>query len=162
MNDIEQAHSAKQLCTFLVDGLLFGVDVTQVQEVIRYQEMTPVPLSSDVVRGLINLRGHIVSAIEMRRRLGLTPHADTDQPMNVVVRQHGSVISLLVDEIGDVVDVDESTYEAPPTTLEGRLKDLITGVYKLEQQLLLVLNTDSATRIGGHKHEEPAHDARPS
>ncbi len=162
MSELEQAQSAKQLCTFLVDGLLFGVDVTQVQEVIRYQEMTPVPLSSNVVRGLINLRGHIVSAIEMRRRLGLSPHADTDQPMNVVVRQQGSVISLLVDEIGDVVDVDESTYEAPPTTLDGRLKELITGVYKLDQQLLLVLDTDNAIRIDGHKHEGASHDARAS
>ncbi|MBS2020709.1 MAG: chemotaxis protein CheW, partial [Deltaproteobacteria bacterium] len=93
---------SRQLCTFLIDGMLFGVDVTNVQEVIRYQEMTRVPLASSTVRGLINLRGQIVTAIDMRARLGLPPRADQALPMNVVASTGDGVVSLLVDEIGDV------------------------------------------------------------
>ncbi len=140
--------ASKQLCTFLVDGLLFGIDVTRVQEVIRHQAMTPVPLAPPVVHGLINLRGQIVTAIDLRRRLGLTPRPASDLPMNVVARHDEGVVSLLVDEIGDVVEVDEDSFEAPPETLSQASKTLIIGVYKLEEQLLLLLNTEHAARVG--------------
>ena len=91
----------QQYCTFLVDGHYFGLDVRKVQEIIRYQEMTSVPLASPVVRGLINLRGQIVTAIDLRRRLDLTERPEGTLPMNVVVRTEEGVVSLLVDEIGD-------------------------------------------------------------
>ena len=145
---------AKQLCTFFVDGHLFGVDVTQVQEVIRYQEMTPVPLAPAVVHGLINLRGQIVAAIDLRRRLGLSPRKAEELPMNVVARHEEGAVSLLVDEIGDVVEVNESSFEPPPETLSASSKALIHGVYKLEQQLLLLLNTELAVRIDAHSSPE--------
>src|ERR1043165_1717300 len=109
----------RQFCTFFVDGLYFGVEVLKVQEVIRYQEMTPVPLAPPVVRGLINLRGQIVAAIDLRRRLGLTERPKDSLPMNVVVRTADGAASLLVDDIGDVLNVDASSYEAPPQTLGG-------------------------------------------
>ncbi|HEY9073267.1 MAG TPA: chemotaxis protein CheW, partial [Desulfobaccales bacterium] len=91
----------KQFSTFVVDHLLFGVEVEKVQEVIRYQEMTRVPLAPPVVKGLINLRGQIVTAIDLRRRLGLRERATADLPMNVVIRHDDGAVSLLVDEIGD-------------------------------------------------------------
>ena len=138
---------AKQLCTFLVDGLLFGIDVTLVQEVIRYQEMTPVPLAPAVIHGLINLRGQIVTAIDLRTRLQLSQRKADELPVNVVARDAEGVVSLLVDEIGDVVEVDESSFEAPPETLNPASKALIHGVYKLEPQLLLLLNTELAVRV---------------
>jgi purine-binding chemotaxis protein CheW len=138
---------AKQLCTFLVDGLLFGIDVKRVQEVIRYQEMTPVPLAPAVVHGLINLRGQIVTAIDLRTRLHLSERAAGQLPVNVVARNDEGAVSLLVDEIGDVVEVDESSFEPPPQTLNPVSKALIHGVYKLEPQLLLLLNTELAVRI---------------
>lgn len=144
----------RQVCTFTLDGLLLGVDVTQVQEVIRYQEMTPVPLSSPVIRGLINLRGHIVSALDLRLQLDLAPRPHDELPMNVVVHAGSGLVSLLVDEIGDVVDVDASSYEAPPATLDPRLRELIRGVYKLEPQLLLLLDTQLVTRVEAHRPSE--------
>ncbi len=138
---------ARQLCTFLVDDLLFGVDVIHVQEVIRYQQMTPVPLAPTVVSGLINLRGQIVTALDMRERLGLARRTGDQPPTNVVIRHAEGVLSLLVDEIGDVVEVEPTAFEAPPDTLAPASRALIDGVYKLKSQLLLLLNTDLAVRV---------------
>lgn len=161
MSEIGEAGTpgAKQLCTFLVDGLLFGIDVTRVQEVIRYQEMTPVPLAPSVIHGLINLRGQIVTAIDLRTRLRLSTRPAGELPVNVVARDEEGAVSLLVDEIGDVVEVDESSFEGPPETLSAASKALIHGVYKLEPQLLLLLNTELAVRVdlagarqGGNEH----------
>src|SRR3954469_22742409 len=99
------------------DGHYFGVDVLKVQEVIRYQEMTRVPLAPPEIRGLINLRGQIVSAVEMRIRFGLGDRADGVLPMNIVMRTEEGAVSLLVDEIGDVVEVGEGAFERVPETL---------------------------------------------
>src|ERR1051325_4616076 len=128
-----------QFSTFSVGDLFFGVDVLRVQEVLRFQEMTRVPQAPDVIEGVINLRGQIVTAIDMRRRLGLPPRATGQTPMNMVVRTEEGAISLLVDEIGDVLDVDASAYERPPENLDAAAGELIRGVYKLTDRLLLVL-----------------------
>jgi len=134
--------SSRQFSTFFLDGLYFGVEVLKVQELIRYQEMTRVPLASRVVRGLINLRGQIVTAIDLRRRLDM-PEREADRvPMNVVVRTDDGAVSLLVDEIGDVVEVHEEQFERAPETLKGRATELVTGVYKMQQRLLLVLDVE--------------------
>jgi len=131
-----------QFCTFYVDGLFFGIEVLSVQEVIRYQEMTRVPLASSVISGLINLRGQIVTAIDLRRRLVLHERTTDKLPMNVVIRTADGAVSLLVDEIGDVLDVDESTYERTPENLTGVARELVRGVYKLKEHLLLILDTE--------------------
>jgi len=136
--------TAHQYCTFYLDGLYFGVEVQQVQEVIRYQELTRVPLASPVVSGLINLRGQIVTAIDLRRRLSLRSRPDRSHPMNVVVRTTEGIVSLLVDEIGDVIEVPRDQFEAPPETLFGAARSLIEGAYKLDGELLLILNTRDA------------------
>lgn len=136
-----------KFCTFTLDGLLFGVEVMKVQEVIRYLEMTRVPLAPSVVRGLINLRGQIVTAIDLRRRLGLTERPADQSPMNVVIRTDDEAVSLLVDEIGEVREVDESAFERPPETLRGVARELIRGAYKLKDRLLLVLDTEKAVAV---------------
>lgn len=141
-------HLSRQFSTFFVDDLFFGVDVLDVQEVLRAQEMTPVPQAPDVVEGLINLRGQIVTAIDMRRRLLLPRRSDDRPPMNMVVRTSDGAVSLLVDEIGDVLDMDAATYERPPENLESAARELIRGVYKLNEQLLLVLDTERAVEVG--------------
>ena len=144
----------QQLCTFYADGLYFGIDVREVQEVLQYQDMVRVPLASSVVRGLINLRGQIVTAIDLRRRLDL-PERDADvDPMNVVVRSDDGAVSLLVDEIGDVVEVDERSFERPPENLRGRARDLIEGVYKLDGELLLVLDAQRAIDLPQPRRED--------
>ena len=131
----------RQFSTFWVDGLFFGVEVDQVQEVIRYQEMTRVPLAPSVVSGLINLRGRIVTALELRRRLQLHERPAGQLPMNVVVRTEDGGISLLVDEIGDVLEVEQEAFEPPPESLRGETRELIHGVYKLDGRLMHVLDT---------------------
>lgn len=139
--------NTRQFCTFFVNGLFFGVDVLKVQEVIRYQEMTRVPLSPLMVEGLINLRGQIVTAVDLRRRLDLALRDPARLPMNVVVRSDDGAVSLLVDEIGDVVEIQDDIYERPPETLRGVTRELVQGVYKLKEQLLLILDTEKTITI---------------
>ena len=130
----------QQFCTFSLDSLFFGVEVQRVQEVLRAQAMTRVPLAPPVVHGLINLRGQIVTAIDLRRRLELRERSADRAPMNVVVRTDDGAVSLLVDDIGDVIQVDEDTFERPPETLGDAARELIRGAYKLKSRLLLVLD----------------------
>ena len=138
---------ATQYSTFFLNGLYFGVEVLKVQEVIRYQEMTRVPLAPSVVQGLINLRGQIVTAIDLRERFGLPARGEGELPMNVVVRTDDGALSLLVDEIDDVVEVQDDQFEPVPETLKGRASDLITGVYKLNGRLLLVLDVERTVAL---------------
>jgi len=136
-----------QFCTFYLDNLLFGVELKGVQEVIRSLEMTKVPLAPEVVSGLINLRGQIVTAVDLRRRLELEPAPPDTQPMNVVVRSEDGAVSLLVDEIGDVVEVDETSFEPPPETLRGSVRTMIVGVHKLNDRLLHVLDIEKSCHM---------------
>jgi purine-binding chemotaxis protein CheW len=138
---------SNRYCTFYLDQRLFGVDVREVQEVIRFQELTRVPLASPVVRGLINLRGQIVTAIDLRRRLGMPDRPEGSVPMNVIVRSSDGAVSLLVDEIGDVIQVPADQFEPPPETLSGPARALIEGAYKREGQIMLVLNTHEAAVV---------------
>jgi purine-binding chemotaxis protein CheW len=138
----EPVRASGRFSTFYVGDLFFGVDVLHVQEVLCFQPMTPVPKAPEVIEGLINLRGQIVTAIDMRRRLRLPPRAGDHAVMNIVVRTLDGVVSLLVDEIGDVLDVDADSYERPPENLDPSAKELIRGVYKLKSQLLLVLDEE--------------------
>lgn len=136
-----------QFCTFQLNGLLFGVPVLHVQEVIRHQPMTRVPLAPGSIRGLINLRGQIVTAIDLRQRLSLPPASGEEPPMNVVVRTADGAVSFLVDEVGEVVEVNDNDREAPPETLQGAARELTEGVFKLENRLLLILDTEAAASV---------------
>jgi purine-binding chemotaxis protein CheW len=136
----------KQYCSFYLNNQFFGVDVENVQEVFRYQEMTTVPLSHQVVRGLINLRGQIITAIDLRHRLEMEERAEGELLMNVVVRTEEGAVSLLVDEIGDVLEASPEDFEMPPDTITGMTRELIQGVYKLKDELLLILDTEKAIR----------------
>jgi purine-binding chemotaxis protein CheW len=136
-----------QFCTFYLDKLLFGVELKGVQEVIRSLEMTKVPLAPEVVSGLINLRGQIVTAVDLRRRLELEPAPPGMRAMNVVVRSEDGAVSLLVDEIGDVVEVEESSFEAPPETMRGAVRTMILGIHKLDNRLMHVLDIEKACQM---------------
>lgn len=136
-----------QFSTFVLQDLFLGVDVLKVQEVIRYQEMTRVPIAPPMVRGLINLRGQIITAIDLRRRFELADRQEGELPMNVVLRTDDGAVSLLVDEIGDVVEVEEDQFEPIPETVTGMVRELITGVYKLDNRLLLILDTEKASNL---------------
>ncbi|KAA6465482.1 chemotaxis protein CheW [Acidobacteria bacterium AB60] len=128
--------------TFYVDEMFFGIDVLRVQEVLHHQPMTRVPKAPEVIEGLMNLRGQIVMAIDMRRLLLLPKRASGSPPMNVVIRTDAGAMSLLVDEIGDVLELEETAFEPPPVNLEASARKLIRGVFKLEEKLLLVLDPE--------------------
>lgn len=136
-----------QFCTFYLDKLMFGVELQKVQEVMRHLELTEIPLAPDVVSGLMNLRGQIITAIDLRHRLELPNRPDDILPMNVVIRSADGAVSFLVDEIGDVVEVDDESFESPPETLQGKVREVILGVHKLERHLMHVLDTDKACEI---------------
>ncbi len=138
--------ATQQFCTFFLDGLFFGVEVEKVQEVIRHQKTTRVPLAAPEIGGLINLRGQIVTAVDLRRKLALADRGEAQVPMNVVVRSDDGAISMLVDEIGDVVEVEDSDFECPPDTLRGAARELIRGAFKLKGRLLLLLDTERAMK----------------
>lgn len=143
-----------QFCTFYLDKFMFGVELQKVQEVMRHLELTEIPLAPDVVSGLMNLRGQIITAIDLRHRLELPNRPDGILPMNVVIRSADGAVSFLVDEIGDVVEVDDETFESPPETLQGKVRQVILGVHKLEKHLMHVLDTDKACEIA--ERNEPA------
>lgn len=138
-----------QYSTFLVAGRLYGIDVTRVQEVVRPMPMTTVPLADTYVKGLINLRGQVATAIGLRELFGLESH-DRSDLMNVVCHQEGNLISLQVDEIGDVVEVSTSSFEATPQTLPDNVRRFMSGVFKTEGALLSIIDID---RISGFLNE---------
>ncbi|MFY9269199.1 MAG: chemotaxis protein CheW [Candidatus Manganitrophaceae bacterium] len=147
----------RQYATFFLEGHFFGVEVEKVQEVFKGVEMTPVPLCPAVIAGLINLRGEIVTTLDLRLCLGFSPRpqdrlaegitdgADIGKNagMNVVVRTPEGPVNLLVDRIGDVVEVRPDLFAPPPQTLDPTLRKGIQGVYRLQDRLLLALNTDA-------------------
>lgn len=132
--------TARQICTFYIADLYLGVDVLNVQEVLRPQELARVPLAPANVEGLLNLRGHIVTAIDLRRRLGFPPRDRGAEPMFLIVRADDGYVALLVDRVGDVIDVDAATFEPAPDNLPAATRSLITGVHKLPRQLLHLLD----------------------
>jgi purine-binding chemotaxis protein CheW len=142
--DTKSPATSGQLATFRLDGDLYGIEVEHVQEVLRSQQLTRVPLAPSAVAGLINLRGQVVTAIELRERLGRPQRPAGTDAVVIVVRLDGEAVSLLVDSIADVVDVDASDFEAPPDTLEGQARGLIRGAYKLDGKLLLALDVQKA------------------
>lgn len=133
----------KQFTTFFLGEHLFGVEVAQVQEVLPYQDMTRVPLAPAVIDGLINLRGQIVTAVNLRRRLAFPDRAEDGRPMNVVLQLAGGPVSLLVDQVGDVITVEQDSFEPNPETLQGPLRELTFGAYKLADRLMVALDAQA-------------------
>ena len=135
-------NTERRFCTFYLDELFFGIPVERVQEVIRHQELTCVPGADDTVSGLMNLRGQIVPAINLRRRLRFPNREGGPAPVNVVVQTEDGAVSLLVDSIGDVLEVEDESFERAPETVQGEARELIRDAYKLERAVLLILDTE--------------------
>lgn len=137
----------RQYCTFQIHDLLMGVDVLEVQEVIRGRPLTPVPLAADAIQGLINLRGQIVTAIDLRRRLALPDRAAEAPTMLIVVRSGQETTALVADSIGDVLEVDSESFELPPETMAASAQQLVIGVHKLPKQLLHILDANRCADV---------------
>jgi purine-binding chemotaxis protein CheW len=134
----------RQYVSCFVDDLMVGIAVDAVQEVTSGSELTHVPLAPPVVSGLLNLRGQIVTTIDLRRCLQLSSRPANQRPVHLILRTDDGCVGLLVDQVGDVLEVDDEDFEAPPETLRGSLRELITGAYKLDAGLLLALDTERA------------------
>jgi purine-binding chemotaxis protein CheW len=140
--------TSRQYATFEVADQLFGVDVATVQEVLRFHEYTQVPLAPPAIGGLFNLRGQVIAAVDLRVQLGL-PQQDLSEPaMNVIVRVEDEAVSLLVDRIGEVVQLSEESLERTPDTLQGPARALVAGTFKLDDRLMLALDVARAVDTG--------------
>ncbi|HTP53063.1 MAG TPA: chemotaxis protein CheW [Anaeromyxobacteraceae bacterium] len=133
-----------RICTFLLEGRTFAVPVAEVREVVKDLETTPVPLAPPAVLGLAHLRGQIATAVDLRHRLGLTARRQGDQSVNVVVQGAEGLVCLSVDEVGDVIDVPQGVVERPPDTLRPAVREVVRGICKLEDELVLLLDTERA------------------
>ncbi len=137
-----QLDYSSQYVSFRVDGQLLGVPVNMVQEVLTEQVISPTPLSRDEIKGLLNLRGQIVTAVSLRKRLGL-PDLEDGNSMNVVTRMGEESFSLLVDEVGDVINVSGRSMEPVPRTLDAHWRSVTIGVFQLEEGLFVILDVET-------------------
>jgi purine-binding chemotaxis protein CheW len=136
----------EHLCTFQVDALFIGIEIGRIQEILRAQPVTPVPLAPASIRGLMSLRGQIVPVVDLGERLGVRLRSG-DDAFNVLIRTAEGPVSLLVDYVGDVVDVEPEAFEPAPDTMRSSMRSLILGAYKLERRLLLALDAMSAVQV---------------
>ncbi|EDY84713.1 hypothetical protein VDG1235_4346 [Verrucomicrobiia bacterium DG1235] len=140
-----------QLCTFELDGLLFGMDVLFIQEVIRCPNLAPVPLAPSTIEGLLNLRGQILTAIDLRVRLGLEERdAESSSPMLIIARAKTGESAFVVDSVGEVIEVSADTFEPAPSNVPEDIGEFLKGVHKLEHRLLHVLDADSTASFLSH------------
>ena len=147
-------NETRQFCTFYLDRLLFGVESQKILEVVTYRPLRPVPLAPAAVSGLMNLRGKVVVALELRRQLEMPERPPNLLPVCLVVSAAAETVCLLADEVGNVVDVEDRTFEASPETLSRRVRSVIRGVHKLEHELMHVLDTDQACEIRALNQEQ--------
>lgn len=126
--------------TMTVAGQLFGIPVLQVQDVLGAQRLTRIPLAPPEVAGSLNLRGRIVTAIDVRTRLGLPQRPADMKGMSVVVDLNGELYSLVIDQVGEVLSLAKDTFEANPPTLDPRWREVSRGIYRLKGQLLVVID----------------------
>jgi purine-binding chemotaxis protein CheW len=134
----------RQYVSCLVDDVMVGIKVEAVQEVTSGSELTHVPFAPPVVSGLLNLRGQIVTTIDLRRCLQLCCRPADQRPVHLILRTDEGCVGLLVDQVCDVLEVDDDQFEVLPKTLGGSLRELIAGAYKLDGGLLLALDTERA------------------
>jgi purine-binding chemotaxis protein CheW len=140
-------HSLSEYVTALIGGQLFGLPILRVQDVFAPERLTGVPLSPPEVAGVLNLRGRIVTLIDMRRRLGLGTRDGGQPPMAIGVESRGESYGLLIDSVGEVLKLDNLAWEPNPSNLDARLESVSTGIYRLDNQLLMILDVDRVLDI---------------
>jgi purine-binding chemotaxis protein CheW len=145
--DREQA--TEGFVAVVTGGQLFGLRLERVRDVFVPRGLSRVPLAPPEVAGLLNLRGRIVTAIDLRRRLGLPPREDSSAPVAVGIEERGELYALIVDAVGDVLRVNRSSYEANPVNLDPRWVKVCAGVHRLEHGLMVVLDVDKVLDLSG-------------
>ncbi|MBI3605292.1 MAG: chemotaxis protein CheW [Nitrospirae bacterium] len=139
----------RQYVTFYLGDHFFGVEAVKVQEILIPGPMTAVPLAPSMIAGLINLRGEIVTVMDLRRRLEFPPRPEGLERMSVVVQTTDGLITLMVDRIGEVIEVGPDLFEPPPKNLDAGFLSVVEGVYKLKDEILLVLNSEAVAEVTG-------------
>ncbi len=148
-NENHDTAATKEFVTIMVGDQLCGIDVLKVQDVLGPQKITPVPLADTEVAGLLNLRGRIVTAIDLRGRLGLEPRAPEEgESMNIVVEHDGELYSLIIDSVGEVLRLPADDFERNPATLDPLWRKYSEGIYRLKEGLLVVLNGEVLLDFG--------------
>ncbi|MCH7542215.1 MAG: chemotaxis protein CheW [Proteobacteria bacterium] len=139
--------------TMTIENQLFGIPVLQVRDVLGPQHINVVPLAPKEVAGSLNLRGRIVTAIDVRTRLGLPPRSDDDPGMSVVVEHGSDLYSLIIDSVGEVLSLPASAFESNPSTLDDVWRDVTDGIYQLEDKLMVKLNIDRLLNFDSAQNE---------
>ena len=132
----------EEFVTFTIAGQLFGIPVLQIQDVLSSYKITFIPLAPPVITGSLNLRGRVVTAIDLRLRLGLPPRPTDADSMSIVAENAGELYSLMVDSVGEVMALSQSAYERNPPTLDAKFRAFSEGIYRLDDQLLVVLDVN--------------------
>ncbi len=145
----DHENDIRQFVTFTIGSQLCGIPVLQVRDVLAPQEITPIPLAPPAVAGSLNLRGRVVTSVDLRVRLGLPTGGVGQDRMSIVVEHHGDLYSLIIDSIGEVLEPSSEKLERVPTTLDASWRSFSNGIYRLDDGLLLVLDIDSVLDIGG-------------
>lgn len=147
----ESGYVSDQLLTFTLANQIFGVPVLQVNDVLGPQKITRTPLAPPAVAGVMNLRGRIVTAIDVRKCLGQDAHDDGRKSMSVVVDQDGELFSLMIDSVGDVLQLSQESYEDIPPTLDDAWRSISSGIHKLQDKILVILDVRQLLRLAGGK-----------
>ena len=145
--------SVRSYATFYSGRIYFGISTAEVIELAKVVEITPVPLAPPAVSGLINLRGQIVTAIDMRQRLGLQPAPPSEVSVTVLIEKFGVLYGPLVDQVSDILELEQTHFEPPPSNISQSAKELIMGLHKLPDNLLLIL--DTAKLVQGISSDDP-------
>ena len=132
----------EEFVTFTIAGQLFGIPVLQIQDVLSSYQITPIPLAPPEITGSLNLRGRVVTAIDVRLRLGLSARPKDAESMSIVAENEGELYSLMVDSVGEVLALSQSAYERNPPTLDAKFRAFSDGIYRLDKQLLVVLDVN--------------------
>lgn len=132
----------EEFVTMTIDNQWFGIPVHRVQDVLGTQNIARVPLAPPDVAGSLNLRGRIVTAIDPRVRLGMPPRGEDESVMSIVVEQGGELYSLLIDQVGEVLNLPANRFEQNPASLDGRWREISAGIYRLDDRLLVVMDVD--------------------
>lgn len=134
------SQNTKDFLTVIIAEQRFGIPVLQVQDVLRQQTITRIPLAAPEIAGSLNLRGRIVTAIDVRKRLNITTRRPDKPSMSVVVEHKGELYSLIIDEVGDVISLDNDKIEKNPGTLDPLWRDVSVGIYQLQAELLVIMD----------------------
>ncbi len=132
----------EEFVTFTIADQLFGIPVLQIQDVLSSYHITPIPLAPPEITGSLNLRGRVVTAIDVRLRLGLPPRSSDSESMSIVAESEGELYSLMVDSVGEVLALPRSAFERNLPTLDAKFRAFSEGIYRLEDQLLVVLDVN--------------------